>query len=215
VATAGTGGLKERYLGYVKWQSEQDVFRMEQKTKLLIVEDHHITLQGLTASLGSAQDFVVVGTAATSDEGLYLLRSRQPDIVLLDLHLPGSKGPKATVEEFCKSSAKVVILSAENRMAFVQIVLNAGAAGFLLKSETPEQIIAAMRRVIAGATKPVLSQDLLPAAVSFTKIERHMLQLLAQGKKYQQIADERSVSPATVKRQCELLLLKLHLESRE
>ena len=183
--------------------------------KILIIEDHHVTLDGLNSGLSREPDLHVIGTATTSDEGLELARQRQPDIVLLDLHLPGTTGPKTTVKEFCSiSSAQVIVFSGENRMAFIQTVLSLGVAGYLLKSESVTKVAEAIRQVMAGK-KPVLSPELVSGETKVTRSEQEVLKMLARGMKYNDIADRRQASPATVRKQCELLLLKLGLDSRE
>lgn len=183
--------------------------------KILIVEDHHVTLDGLNSGLSREQDLHVIGTATTSDEGLELARQLHPDIILLDLHLPGTTGPKTTVKEFCSiSSSQVIVFSGENRMAFIQTVLSLGVAGYLLKSESVTKVAEAIRQVMAGK-KPVLSPELVSGETKVTRSEQEVLKMLARGMKYNDIADRRQASPATVRKQCELLLLKLGLDSRE
>ncbi len=156
-----------------------------------------------------------MATAAGSDEGLALAQELKPDIILLDLHLPGSHGPKTTVKAFCdKGISQVIVFSAENRLAFVQSILGLGVAGYLLKSERIEDVAEAIRKVMDG-NKPVLSKEFAQLQTKVTKSEQEVLKMLARGMKYQDIAGERNASPATVRKQCEVLLLKLGLASRE
>jgi DNA-binding NarL/FixJ family response regulator len=182
---------------------------------VLIVEDHQVTLDGLTTGLGRESDIDVVATATTSDQGLELARDLKPNIILLDLHLPGSTGPRSTVKSFCSvDGSQVIVFSAENRMAFIQTILALGVAGYLLKSENAAKVADAMRQVVSGK-KPVVSLELLGGETKLTRSEQEVLRLLARGMRYQEIAEYRQASPATVRKQCELLLLKLGLESRE
>jgi DNA-binding NarL/FixJ family response regulator len=188
---------------------------LNNRIKILIVEDHHVTLDGLHLGLSREADFDVVATATTSDSGLLLAGQLNPDIVLLDLHLPGSTGPKTTVKSFCAvPGAQVVVFSGENRLAFIQTVLGLGVAGYLLKSESVAEVAAAIRQVVAGK-KPVLSKELASGETKVTRSEQEVLKMLARGMKYSDIAERRQASPATVRKQCELLLLKLGLDSRE
>jgi DNA-binding NarL/FixJ family response regulator len=99
-------------------------------------------------------------------------------------------------------------------MAFIQTVLSMGVAGYLLKSENVGTVADAMRQVVSGK-KPVLSSELVSGETKITKSEQEVLKMLARGMKYNDIAERRQASPATVRKQCELLLLKLGLESRE
>jgi DNA-binding NarL/FixJ family response regulator len=200
---------------HVCLSGSDDQVVMMNRIGVLIVEDHQVTLEGLTAGLARETDIDVLGTATTSDQGLEMASALKPNIILLDLHLPGSTGPKTTVNSFCAIvDAQVIIFSGENRMAFIQTVLSMGVAGYLLKSENVGTVADAMRQVMAGK-KPVLSAELVTGETKITKSEQEVLKMLARGMKYNDIAERRQASPATVRKQCELLLLKLGLESRE
>lgn len=188
---------------------------MTDKITVLILEDHQVTLDGLRMGLSMEPDIEVLACASSSDDGLRLAREMQPNVILLDLHLPGTYGPKSMVKDFCDlASCKVLIFSGESRMAFIQAVLSLGVCGYLLKSETVSRVADAIRDVHAGK-KPILSAALTGGDTKLTKSEQEVLKLLAQGMKYQDMAEERMTSPATVRKQCELLLLKLGLKSRE
>ncbi len=188
---------------------------MSEAINILIVEDHLVTLDGLASGLSREPDLTIVGTATTSDHGLELAKQLRPDIVLLDLHLPGSTGPKTTVKQFCSlAGTQVVVFSGENRLAFIQAILELGVAGYLLKSESIAKVAEAVRQVMTGK-KPILSAELISGETKITRSEQEVLKMLARGMKYSDIAERRQASPATVRKQCELLSLKLGLESRE
>lgn len=188
---------------------------VEKKITVLVLEDHQVTLDGLRMGLSLEPDLEVLGCATGSDEGLQLAAEKHPDVILLDLHLPGTYGPKSMVKDFCDlPGSKVLIFSGESRMAFIQAVLALGVCGYLLKSETVARVAEAIRDVHAGK-KPILSTSLTGGETKLTKSEQEVLKLLAQGMKYQDMAEERMTSPATVRKQCELLLLKLGLKTRE
>src|SRR5262249_33883546 len=143
--------------------------------------------------------------------GLALARELKPNVVLLDLHLPRSPGPKSLVQQFLSvPDTNVIVFSGENRMGIIQIVLEMGVAGYLLKSESASRVADAIRKVRAGR-QPVISTELVTGDQKLTKAEQHLLKMLARGMKYQDIANQRVTSPATVRKQCELLLLKLQL----
>ena len=185
------------------------------KIDVLILEDHQVTLDGLRLGLSQEPDINIVGAAANSDEGLKLAKELSPHIILLDLHLPGQLGPKTMVKEFCElSSSRVLIFSGESRLAFIQAVLALGVYGYLLKSEGLARIADAIGQVAAGK-RPILSASLTSGDTKLTKSEQEVLKMLARGMKYQDMAEERLTSPATVRKQCELLLLKLGLKTRE
>lgn len=188
---------------------------MSNQISVLIVEDHQVTLDGLELGLSREKDILVVGTATNSDDGLAQARQKKPDIILLDLHLPGQNGPKSMIQAFCSIlGSRVIVFSGESRIAFIQIVLGLGVAGYLLKSESVAKIAETIRQVMAGK-KSVISQELLEGETKVTRSEHEVLKMLARGMKYQDIADYRQTSPATVRKQCELLLLKLSLNTRE
>ncbi|HMW92997.1 MAG TPA: response regulator transcription factor [Candidatus Obscuribacter sp.] len=188
----------------------------QSKIKVLLVEDHEATLKGLKAELNEEQDIEVAGTATTSSEALSLAQALNPDIILLDLHLPDSTGPKSLSETFCRlGKAKVIVFSGDTRAAILQIVLQTGVAGYLLKSE-PLSLVAHAIREVMGGNAPVISSELAKSKhPHLTSTERHLLTLLARGLKYQDIAAQRFTAPETVRKQVEALLTKLKLDSRE
>ena len=188
---------------------------MAEPITVLILEDHQVTLDGLRFGLSQEADIKVVAATANSDEGLKLAKELQPQIILLDLHLPGSLGPKSMVKEFCDlAGSKVLVFSGESRLAFVQAVLALGAYGYLLKSENVSRVAQVIRE-IHGGKSPIVSESLSGGDTKLTRSEQEVLRMLARGMKYQDMAEERLTSPATVRKQCELLLLKLGLKTRE
>lgn len=188
---------------------------LSEKISVLVVEDHQVTRDGLCLGLAQQADIEVVASAASSDDGLALAHELHPQVVLLDLHLPGAAGPRSMIQKFCQiPDTKVVVFSGESRMAFIQTVMAMGAAGYLLKSENVAKVAETIRQVMAGK-KPILSGDLMTGDTKVTRSEQEVLKMLARGMKYQDIADMRVTSPATVRKQCELLQLKLGLNSRE
>ncbi len=181
---------------------------------VLVVEDHGVTLQGLVAGLSKERGIKVVGSAATSDEGFELAKSLKPKVILLDLYLPGSHGPKTNVRLFSElPSSAVIVFSAEQRTPFVKAVLEAGATAYLLKSEQMSTIVQTIRAVAAG--ERFSPEELMSGSTKVTKSEQEILKMLARGMKYDEIAERRSSSPATVRKQCELLVEKLMLGTRE
>jgi DNA-binding NarL/FixJ family response regulator len=185
------------------------------KIRVLVVEDHHATLEGVSIGLSREDDLEVVGTSENSNEGLALTKTLNPDVVVLDLHLPGALSPKAMVEEFTRStSAKLIVFSAENRLALVQSCLSMGVAAYLLKSERVSTLASIIRRV-NGGEKGIMSEQLSVDCSRVTKAEEEILSMLANGLRYQEIADARLTAASTVRKQCDMLLLKLGLDSRE
>jgi DNA-binding NarL/FixJ family response regulator len=186
-----------------------------QQISVLIVEDHHATREGLAASLARESDIDVVGTAGTSDEGMALAQRLKPDVILLDLHLPGTSGPKTMVKQFCDlKNSRIVVFSVESRQAFVKVVMALGVSAYLLKSESLPTVVETIRQVMAGK-RNLFSEALSADQARITRSEEEVLKLIGKGLKYQDIADQRLTSPNTVRKQCETLLLKLGLTTRE
>lgn len=186
------------------------------KVRVIVLEDHQVTLDGLCYALSKDSSIEVVGSATESDTGLQLVLELKPDVVILDLHLPGTRGPRSMVEAYCKQTqARVIIFSSEKRPAFVDAVKELGVAGYLLKTETADKVIACIREVAIGRPEPVLSSSLDDRSLKPTEAELDLLKMFAEGLKYQDIANKRGTSPSTVRKQCDLLLEKLGLTNRE
>jgi DNA-binding NarL/FixJ family response regulator len=185
------------------------------KITVLIVEDHEITRSGLQNVLGEQPDMEVVGACGNSDDGLKTANNQRPDVILLDLHLPGSRGPVSTVKSFCDiPGARVIVFSVENRPAYIDTVMQLGPAGYLLKSESTATVIDTIRRVVSDHKK-ITSKTLSSMPAKLTPSEQEVLRMLAKGMKYQTIAESRHTSPETIRKQCEMLVLKLGLDTRE
>ncbi|HEY9717440.1 MAG TPA: response regulator transcription factor [Trichormus sp.] len=188
---------------------------MADAVRILVVEDHFATLDGLIAGLSREPGFEVVGGCANSDEGLELADKLRPDIIVLDVHLPGSHTPTTMIQEYLRiPDAKLVIFSAEMRLAYVQSVLSMGVSAYLLKSERVAKVAETIRLVVSGK-KAITSEQVTQDNKKITPSEQEILHMLGKGMKYQEIADQRFTSIATARKQCEVLQLKLGLENRE
>lgn len=188
---------------------------MTETIKVVIIEDHQATLDGLSLGLSQESDIQIIASSLDGDEGYSMVEQLKPDVVLLDLHLPGSRGPRSMVERFSQlKDSKLVIFSAESRMAFIQTVLAMGVQAYLLKSERVAKVSETIRRVMAGETG-IVSEQVKGNWKKLTRSEDEVLRMMAKGMKYQDIADARTTSITTVRKQCETLLLKLGLETRE
>ena len=183
---------------------------------LLIVEDHEATLKGLKSELSAEPDIEVVATASGSEAGLKFAQELKPDVVLLDLHLPDSQGPKSLVETYCSiPNCRIIVFSGDSRMAILQIVLETDVAAYLLKSEPISKVTEVIREVMKGKG-PFISDELLSSGnIRITGAEQQLLKMLARGMKYQEIANQRVTSPETVRKQVDVLLAKLKINNRE
>lgn len=188
---------------------------MSQNIRIVVVEDHQATLEGLTGGLSREEGFEIVGMSDNSDEGLRIVEQLKPDVVVLDLHLPGSHGPKEMIDEFVRvPDTRILIFSAESRLAFIQAVLSQGVSAYLLKSERIKTVADTVRRIMKGESS-IVSEQLTFDCKKLTPSEQEVLHMLGRGMKYQEIADSRYTSAATARKQCEVLQLKLGLENRE
>lgn len=186
-----------------------------QPINIAIVEDHQATLEGLAAVLSRESDFRIIGTADNSEDGLTMVEQLMPRVVVLDLHLPGKYAPKDMIDEFVRvTDLRVIIYSAESRLAFIQGVMSMGVSAYLLKSERLS-ILADVIRKVARGERGIVSEALTFDHRKLTPSEQEVVQMLGRGMKYQDIADARNTSISTVRKQCEVLLLKLNLTTRE
>lgn len=187
----------------------------EKRLKLLLVEDHRVTLEGLDSWLSRSGDFEVVGRSVNKDGVCELARSLTPDVILLDLHLPGERSIEETIKELIDLNVKVVIFSAEDRSHLVRLVMKMGVAAFLSKSEDYDVISQVIKDVANGATGYVSRALRKKQGRIVTPAEEEILTMLARGLKYNDIAETRKTSPHTIRKQCDRLQLKLGMQSRE
>ena len=182
--------------------------------RLLVVEDHPITLKGLQTAFLADEAIEIVGAARTCAEGLSMAESLQPDVVLLDLHLPNCK-PKSMTTEFINrvGASRIVVFTAEDRPAFVSAMLDLKIAGYLSKSE-PLSVVAQFIRKAAAGYRRLLSLDLVLASPPpLTRKELQTLEFVAKGASYEEIATVGSRANSAVRKQCERLRKKLAVDS--
>lgn len=178
--------------------------------RMLLVDDHPVVRAGLEALMAGVDGIEVVGAAADAEEAIEAARRTSPDLVLMDLSMPGIGGVGATRAILAAQPATrvVVLTSAADRDAVVE-ALDAGAVGVLLKDASACDLVGAIKRAADGAhpTDPRLAGALLDrrsrpasAAEQLTDREREVLLLVAQGFANKQIARRLTIREATVKR---------------
>ena len=190
---------------------------------VLVVDDHPVVRQGLIAALEDEADFSVVGAAGSAEEALDLVRQLRPEVVLLDLELPGVGGVEAIPRLLAASPGSgVLVFTAYDSDERVLGAVRAGAKGYLLKGATAADIARAIRAVAGGgsALEPRVAARLIDAvrsprgAGSLSKREREVLRLIAEGLPGKQVARALGISERTVKFHTASLLRKLGADNR-
>ena len=200
--------------------------------RVLVVDDEHLIRAGLRTILEAAGDIAVVGEARDGAEAVTATERLAPDVVLMDVRMPGMDGLTAAAEiAAVAGSPNVVMLTTFDRDEYVHRALRAGAVGFLLKDTPPVELAAAIRTVAAGnamlaptVTKRLLSsfaeqgasraQQARDRLDALTNREREVISTVARGLSNAEIAAELTMSEATVKAHVSRALSKLGLANR-
>jgi DNA-binding NarL/FixJ family response regulator len=198
--------------------------------KVVIVDDHEIFRTGLRAGLGPTVQ--VVGEAGTVEEAVPLIRAEDPDVVLLDVHLPDGGGEAVIAPVHAeRPGVRFLALSVSDKPEDVLATIRAGARGYVTKSIAPEELVEAIHRVADGdavfspwlagfvldafsgkAGEPTAPSD--PALDSLTAREHEVLLLIARGYTYKEIAARLHLSVKTIETHVSSVLRKLQLTSR-
>ena len=204
-----------------------------EKVRIVLVDDEQMVRSGLRMILESEDGFEVVGEAGDGAAAVELVRRTDPDVVLMDIQMPGMNGLDATREIVAlerDDSSRVLILTTFDLDEYVYEALRAGASGFLLKRTPAEDLVAGVRVVAQGEAllSPSVTKRLIgefarrpaadgptPAVLDvLTEREREVLTLIAQGLSNQEIAGKLFLSEGTVKTHIKRIFYKLDLRDR-
>jgi len=195
------------------------------RIRVLIVDDHQLFRRGVSALLAGREDMEVVGEASTGAEAIERARELMPDVVLMDIKMPGMDGLAATRQLKAEMPcARIMMLTVSETDEDLFEAIKAGASGYLLKNVDPDTLVACVQQVQRGEVPiaPAMAAKILreltapPAASiqSLTARERQVLELLANGMANKEIAFTLKISENTVKNHLRNILEKLHLQNR-
>jgi DNA-binding NarL/FixJ family response regulator len=196
------------------------------KNRVLIIDDHVMVREGVAEIIQHAEDLSVCGTASTANEGLGLLNKLKPDLILVDITMPGKNGV-----EFIKDARamqpelRILVMSMHDESLYADRVLRAGGRGYIRKQEGGDKLIEAMRRVLRGdiAVSEKMTGKLLEKFSGRTRIESplenlsdrelEVFQLIGQGKTMSEIGNELHLSPKTIEAHRSHIREKLRIAS--
>ena len=193
--------------------------------RVLLVDDHPVVRQGIRNLLAKENDIVIVGEAKDGSEALKLVEDLSPDVMLLDMELPGMSGTQVAKHLQEKNSpVKILALSAYDDRQYIQELLANGASGYLIKEEVPETIIEAVRGVAYGEQGWISRQVAAQMSTwiggaeedqsSLTPREIEVLRGVVDGKTNQEIGLTLGISEKTVEKHLEGVFTKLNVASR-
>ena len=194
--------------------------------RTVIVDDHAVVRSGLRLVLESEDDIEVVAEAADARNGVFEARSHHPDVILLDVVMPGRSGIEAIPDLLEESpESKVLVLSMQDDPAYVREAFGAGASGYVLKEAADAEVVAAVREVAKGEryVHPALGARLVAAEAEervraaedpLSDREHEILRLLALGHTNQEIAGQLYLSVRTVETHRAHIMQKLRIQTR-
>ncbi len=197
------------------------------KIKILLVDDHEIVLDGLRSILEKEPDFTVIATASNGREAISIAKKLKPDVVVMDVNMPGLNGVDATTQlKALELDIKVLTLSAHIHDKHISRMIKAGASGYIPKSSAVKELSEAIRTV--ANNKTYLSQKVMDSVFQYMKEkpehsdtsfmslsmrEREILQLIAEGKMTKEISDILNLSESTVNTHRQKIMKKLNLHT--
>ena len=194
--------------------------------KVVVVDDHAVVRSGLRLLLDAHEDIEVVGEAGNAKDAIFRARALKPDVILLDVVMPGASGIDVLPELLRESpQTKVLVLSMQDDPSYVREAFGAGASGYVLKEAADEEVVSAVREIAKGGryVHPTLGARMVAAeaeeraaveADPLSEREREVLRLLALGHTNQEIAQELYISVRTAESHRAHIMQKLRLATR-
>ncbi len=193
--------------------------------RLLMIEDHELMREGLKQLFECVDDIQVGAEAVSGEEALAILQKETFDLVLLDINIPGIHGVEL-ISKICArpDSPPILIVSMHDEAQIAKRKIKAGASGYITKDSSPEELLAAMRKVASGGRymTPELAEKIAFEASTEVMLKRHellssremlILRMLAKGKKINEIALELGISNKTVSTHKARLMHKMHIDN--
>jgi DNA-binding NarL/FixJ family response regulator len=196
------------------------------KIKILVADDHPVVRKGLQSCLARQERLKIVGEASDGDEALKKTRELSPDVVLMDISMPGMNG-LAVTEVLRKDhpDVKVLVLSVHNNRDYIFRIIQAGAHGFISKEAPPDELLRAIESVYSG--EPFFSPEIAKAALNqlvtsggkkdpfaqLTSREREVLVLIAEGQSNKEIATKLGIGVRTIETHRERIMRRLDIHS--
>ncbi len=201
----------------------------ETDTRILIVDDHALLREGLQSLLSAEPGMKVVGTAEDADDGVDKISRLQPDVVLTDLAMPET-GSVDAIRQIRKAhpDLRIIALTFHREDGYIHAALQAGADGYVLKDDSRDELVLAIRSVLAGKNylspaicdtviqvylSGVQKRQLKPSWHALTRRERQVIKMIAEGLKTREIAEKLSLSPKTIEKHRTNMMNKLDLHS--
>ncbi len=203
---------------------------MESRISVLIADDHPLFRQGIKQILELENDITVVAQAANGDEAVRLTREHKPDVILMDINMPGSNGLQAIKEIKDENiNSKIIVLTIHEDREYLIKTIQMGAEGYVLKDAEPSVLIGAIRSVHQGQSyiQPNMTKELVKefnrltlhgrernGENRLTAREREVLKLIAEGMINKEIATKLYISEKTVKNHVSSIFRKLNVSDR-
>ncbi len=205
-------------------------FKQKTKTSIMLADDHPLLRKALRDELENQPDFVVVAEAANGEEAVKIATEIVPDVAIMDISMPKVNGIEATKQIKAKCPAvAVLVLTVHDETEHILSILQTGAAGYLIKTAFGEEVVQAVRAVIAGETvlSPQIFQRIIKSALrhvskpvsldageKITAREQEILQLASSGMSNKEISQRLDLSEYTVKSYLVEIFSKLNVSSR-